>query len=396
MELKKVIFGIHEQETLKQFHRCLETGNVVGGALCADGHYGYSQPVGGVIVYDGQISPSGVGYDIACGNKAVKTNLLYQDIKEDVPRIMDVLHHKILFGVGRKNPERPDHTLFDDPDWQVYKEFGKHEHDDLKALARTQFGTTGSGNHYVDILIDEQTDEVWIGNHFGSRGLGHRTATGFLNVANGRNFMDKAPRETMDQKPTLLDMDSDIGKLYFKAMQLAGKYAYAGRDYVMQQTLDVLNAEAVFEVHNHHNYAWKESHFGKEYIVVRKGATPAAPGQLGFVGGSMGDISVILQGIESEKSRDTFYSTVHGAGRIMSRTKAAGKMNWRTRKRRGGAISKTDMEQAVKNDGVELRGAGTDESPFVYRKLQDVLEAHQGTIEVLHVLKPIGVVMAGD
>lgn len=396
MDLKKVIFGNHEPETLRQFNNCLEVGNVVGGVLCADGHYGYSQPVGGVIVYDGQIAPSGVGYDIACGNKAVKTNLTYSDIKDDISNIMDELHKKTLFGVGRKNPQRVDHSLFDDDDWNVYKEIGKHEHDELKALARSQFGTTGSGNHYVDILLDEKTDEVWVGNHFGSRGLGHRTATGFLNLAKGLQFSDKPMRESMEQPPTLLDMDSEVGQLYFTAMELAGKYAYAGRDYVMEQTLDIIGAESLFEVHNHHNYAWKETHFGKEYIVVRKGATPAAPGQLGFVGGSMGDISVILQGVDSEKSREAFYSTIHGAGRIMSRTKAAGRMNWRTRKRRGGEISEADMQRAVERYGVELRGAGTDESPFVYRKLQEVLDAHEGTIEVLNVLKPIGVVMAGD
>src|SRR5699024_3621645 len=163
---------------------------------------------------------------------------------------------------------------------------------------------------------------------------------------------------------------------------LAGIYAYAGRDYVMEQTLDILGAKSVMEVHNHHNYAWKETHFGKEYIVVRKGATPAAPGQLGFDGGSMADISVILQGVDSEKRRNAFYSTIDGAGRVMSRTKAAGKMNWRTRKRRGGAISEQDMQQAVDSFGVELRGAGTDESPFVSRKLHQILDVVDETIVV--------------
>lgn len=392
----KTIFGDHEPGTLRQFENCLQTGKVIGGTLCADGHYGYSQPVGGVIVYDGQIAPSGVGYDIACGNKAVKTNLMYDDIKNDMAGIMDKLHKEILFGVGRKNHKPVDHALFDDSRWNAFQEIGKHEHDELKSLARSQLGTTGSGNHYVDILIDEKTNEVWVGNHFGSRGLGHRTATGFLNLARGLEFSDKGIRDSMEQVPTLLDMDTELGQLYFEAMELAGIYAYAGRDYVMDQTLNILGAESLQEVHNHHNYAWKETHFGKEYIVVRKGATPAAPGQLGFVGGSMADISVILQGVDSEKSRNAFYSTIHGAGRVMSRTKAAGRMNWRTKKRRGGAVSEQDMQKAVDRFGVELRGAGTDESPFVYRKLQQVLDAHEGTIEVLNVLKPIGVVMSGD
>src|SRR5690625_3637119 len=355
MLLHKVIFGEHETETLKQLDRCLQTGNVVGGVLCADGHYGYSQPVGGVVVYDGQISPSGVGYDIACGNKAVKTNLTYDDIRNNLSEIMDEIAAEIQFGVGEKNRKPIDHELFEDDDWNVFLNIGKHEHDQLKALARSQLGTTGSGNHYVDLLIDEKTDEVWVGNHFGSRGFGHRTATGFLNLANGRNFSDRAPREGMEVPPTLIDMDTELGDLYYRAMTLAGKYAYAGRDIVMDQVLDILGAKAIEEVHNHHNYAWKEEHFGKEYIVVRKGATPAAPGQKGFVGGSMGDISVILQGVDSERSKNAYYSTIHGAGRIMSRTKAAGRMNWKRRRRTGGVISEEKMMREVEDYGVELR-----------------------------------------
>lgn len=392
--MKTVIFGDHEEQTISQFNNCLKTGNVAGGVLCADGHYGYSQPVGGVIVYDGQISPSGVGYDIGCGNKAVKTNLKYKDIKDNIPIIMDEIVKKISFGVGKKNKRRIDHAVFDDANWDVFREIGNHEHDELLKLAKTQLGTTGSGNHYVDILVDQATDDVWVGNHFGSRGLGHRTATGFLNLARGAKFSDRGVRDSMDGDPTLFNMDTELGQMYFKAMTLAGKYAYAGRDVVMDQVLEILGASETFEVHNHHNYAWKETHFGEEYIVVRKGATPAAPGQLGFVGGSMGDISVILQGVESKKSQDAFYSTIHGAGRVMSRTAAAGRMNWRSRKRTGGAITEKQMYDAVKKYGVELRGGGADESPFVYRDLQEVLDAHAGTIEVQNVLRPIGVAMA--
>ena len=229
--MKRLIFGSHETDTVRQFDNCLKTGHVAGGVLCADGHYGYSQPVGGVVVYDGQVSPSGVGYDIACGNKAVKTDLKYHDIKEHIPTIMDEVVKKVPFDIGKKSKRKVDHALFDDPDWHVFKEFGTHEHDGLKALARRQLGTVGGGNHYVDILIDDQTEDVWIGNHFGSRGFGHRTATGFLNLAKGRKFSDRAPHESMEQKPTLLDMDSELGELYFRAMQLAGRYAYAGRDH---------------------------------------------------------------------------------------------------------------------------------------------------------------------
>ncbi|WP_339165132.1 RtcB family protein [Siminovitchia sp. FSL W7-1587] len=389
------VWGEPLESAVSQAITCSKHGNVVQTLLMADHHKGYSQPVGGVIVYDGQVSPSGVGYDIACGNKAVRTNLKYEDVQHNISGIMDEIAKNISFGLGRNNNERVDHELFDDPDWDVYKQIGTHEHDTLKALARKQLGTVGSGNHFVDIFVEEKTGDIWVANHFGSRGFGHKTASGFLNLANGRKFSDKAPGESMDQPPTLIDLNSELGDMYFRAMTLAGRYAYAGRDYVMTQVLNILGAVSTFEVHNHHNFAWKEVHNGREYIVVRKGATPSAPGQLGFIGGSMADISVIVKGKDSQENKDAYYSTVHGAGRIMSRTEAAGKMNWKTRRRRGGKITPQQMKEAIEAYGVELRGAGTDESPFVYKKLRTVLNAHSETIEILHELRPIGVCMAG-
>lgn len=389
------VWGTPDEGALAQAIRCAEHGNVVQTLLMADHHKGYSQPIGGVVVYDGQISPTGVGYDIACGNKAVRTLLHVDEIRSRLPQIMDEIAAAISFGIGRINKEKVDHELFDDPDWAVYRSIGKKVHDKLKKLASEQLGTVGSGNHFVDLFEEVGTGRVWVANHFGSRGFGHKTASGFINLASGRDFLAGAPGESMDQAPVLLDLDSELGDMYYRAMKLAGRYAYAGRDYVMQQVLSILGTTADMEVHNHHNFAWIEEHNGREVVVVRKGATPSAPGQLSFIGGSMGDISVIVKGKDSEENRDAYYSTVHGAGRIMSRTQAAGKMNWKTRRRSGGQISTEQMLKAVKEYGVELRGAGTDESPFVYRKLQEVLDAHAETIEVLHVLKPIGVCMAG-
>jgi tRNA-splicing ligase RtcB len=180
-------------------------------------------------------------------------------------------------------------------------------------------------------------------------------------------------------------------------MQLAGRYAYAGRDWVCNEVARMLGAHILEEVHNHHNYAWRETHGGEELWVVRKGATPAFPGQKGFVGGSMGDISVILEGVESEESKYALYSTVHGAGRVMSRNAARGKINRRTGKViTPGAISREMMMEWVRRQGVELRGAGTDESPHCYKRLPEVLGFHRATIRILHVLKPIGVAMAGE
>jgi tRNA-splicing ligase RtcB len=185
-------------------------------------------------------------------------------------------------------------------------------------------------------------------------------------------------------------------------MQLAGRYAYAGREWVARKVADILGANELELVHNHHNFAWKETHEGEELVVVRKGATPAFPGQLGFVGGSMGDDAVIVRGTDSADEeitavqRDALYSTVHGAGRIMSRTQAAGKRNRRTgRIITPGQVTDDMMREWITRKGVVLRGGGLDESPHAYRRLPDVLAAQGPTIEIVHLLRPLIVVMAG-
>jgi tRNA-splicing ligase RtcB len=203
------------------------------------------------------------------------------------------------------------------------------------------------------------------------------------------------------QIQTMVDLDTDIGERYYKAMTLCGEYAYAGREWVCQTVQNIIGANRTYEVHNHHNYAWKETHYGEELIVVRKGATPAFPGQEGFIGGSMGDNAVIIEGVESEKSKKALYSTVHGAGRVMTRTEARGKKKW-VKNESGikvpkiisdGKVSREMMNNWIKNKGVKLRGGGTDESPQAYRRLDEVLEFHSGTIKIKHTLKPVGVVM---
>ncbi len=389
------VFGDADERTMSQAKNCLNTGNVASVVLCADNHLGYSQPIGGVVAYRGQVSPSGVGYDIACGNKAVRTDLNVEDIKKDLPKIMDTIQSTISFGGGRINESPIDHPVLHSDSWDVYKEIDLETYNTMHSLAMVQLGTVGSGNHYVDLFAGPE-NELWVGVHFGSRGFGFKTASGFLNLANGRQWGDKAPGEKMDQPPTLIDVHTQLGESYLRAMELAGQYAYAGRDLVVSQVLKILGAKSLFEVHNHHNFAWLEEHNGEKLYVVRKGATPSAPGQLGFVGGSMCDIAVIVEGLDTQENKEGLYSTVHGAGRIMSRTEAAGKMNYKTKKRMGGQISPLQMKEAVENYGVELRGAGTDESPFVYRKLFDVLGAHGESIKIKTILRPIGVCMAGE
>lgn len=394
-------FGEVDRSALEQLIRCAEQAEFA--VLCADHHKGYSQPIGGAIAYKDYISPSGVGYDIACGNKAVRTPVLAADV--DVPKVMDEIARSISFGVGRVNQERVDHPVLDTI---AHANFAPQQQ--LLKLASEQLGTVGSGNHYVDLFEDED-GYLWVGVHFGSRGFGHRTATGFMAIAQGLSFFDKAHEGEMDAPPLLLDINSQAGQDYIEAMNVAGEYAYAGRDWVVNKVLSILGTHAVEDIHNHHNFAWREKHFDQDLWVVRKGCTPAFPGQKGFVGGSMGDISVILEGVDSDSSAQALYSTVHGAGRVMSRTQAAGKKRKvsveRTRPDGStyvfkewkqvapGVVDWPQVKTLLEHRGIELRGGGADEAPEVYKQLKTVLEAHDATIRVLHTLKPIGVAMAG-
>jgi tRNA-splicing ligase RtcB len=390
MTQKIKIFGEADLKAVEQIQKC--AGEADYAVLCADHHVGYSMPIGGVVAYKRFISPSGVGFDIACGNKAVKTNVMADDI--DTPRIMDEIVSRISFGIGRVNNEPVDHPVLDEIADTSFVPQKK-----MIRLASEQLGTVGSGNHYIDLFRDE-TGVLWVGVHFGSRGFGHRTAMGFLALAQGLEFDDK-PRNAnnMDAPPTLLDINSELGMDYIQAMQLAGKYAYAGRDIVVDKVLEILGARAEYEVHNHHNFAWHEEHFGNKYWVIRKGATPAFPGQRSFIGSTMGGYSYIIEGIDSKESKESLYSTVHGAGRIMSRTRAAGKKKWR--KGRLVSVSRGEVnfhlvKKKLAEEGIELRGGGADEAPEVYKNLEDVLSFHKNTIRIIHKLKPIGVAMAGE
>lgn len=445
--------GDIEPRAVEQLERCAAAGDTLGAAMCADGHVGYSQPIGGAIAYRGQISPSGVGYDIGCGNKAVRTDVRADDL--NVPGVMDEIARRISFGMGRVNDEPADHEILD----QI-RDAPFAPQRALRELAARQLGTVGAGNHYVDLFRDED-GYVWIGVHFGSRGFGHKTATGFLAMAAedarrrarprdaqimgewpntpplSASFHKRAPEGEMDSPPILFSTDSEIGQAYLEAMKLAGDYAYAGRDVVVKTVLDILDRPTVtHSVHNHHNYAWREMYDGEVVWVVRKGCTPAWPGQQGFVGATMGEPSVILEGIKSDAGASLLHSTVHGAGRVMSRTKAAGKSKRRTVREcshrdctyvapkdrhapgggpipcpdhpdgrfrrierreqiRPGVVDWPAVQQGLAHAGIELRGGAADEAPQAYKRLDVVLAAHADTIRILHRLTPIGVAMAG-
>jgi len=416
-------FGSVDERSLEQLKRCMEAGDAEFGVLCADHHPGYSQPIGGAIAYEGYISPSGAGYDIGCGNKAARTDLTRADLVAlgGVESIMREITRRISFGMGVPAQERVDHPVLDkvrNADFSPQRK--------LSQLAESQLGTVGSGNHYVNLMEDEE-GKIWVGVHFGSRGFGHKTASGFLALAQGLPFDGRAREGEMDSPPVLFEVGSELGESYISAMELAGEYAYAGRDVVVAKVLEILGAEPTHEVHNHHNYGWREAHFGRDYWVIRKGCTPARPGQEGFVGGSMGDESVILEGVESGENEQALFSTVHGAGRLMSRSQATGRIRrrkrwacthrecpyvvdeagtcpthgkklrkvWVAEQLKPGLVDWPAVQSRLREQGIVVLGGGADEAPEVYKRLPDVLAAHGDTIRVKHTLRPLGVAMAG-
>jgi tRNA-splicing ligase RtcB len=359
-----------------------------------------------------------------CGNKAAKTNVRADDV--DVRAVMREVERRVSFGMGVPARERVDHPVLD-----RIKVAGFEPQRKLYDLAAQQLGTVGSGNHYVNVFADED-GWIWVGVHFGSRGFGHRTASGFLALAQGLPFDARAKEGEMDSPPVLFPVDSELGQAYVGAMELALEYAYAGRDVVVDKVLEILGARAVHEVHNNHNYAAFEEHFGRRYWVVRKGCTPARPGQEGFVGATMGDESVILEGVEDPENAEALYSTVHGAGRVMSRSQAAGRMRMasvyactvrdcdyavpakdyggdgrcpvhdaKLKKMRAriqvkpGLVDWDAVRRRIAEQGIVLVGGGADEAPEVYKRLPEVLAAHGPTIRVKHRLRPLGVAMAG-
>lgn len=368
-----------------------------------------------------------------CGNLAVKVDIKNEEFeggngRKYLAEVMDRIGNEISFGIGRPNKDKVDHPVLD--------EIKTHSDKFIRELyqkSATQLGTVGSGNHYVDLFKGDD-GYIWIGVHFGSRGFGHTIASKFIKD-------DK----DMYALPTLLSTDGDEGQTYLGYMKLAGEYAYAGREEVVNKVLNILgNPEVLNTVHNHHNFAWKEDHFGEKVWVVRKGATPLFPGQQGFVGGSMGEDAYIITGASYTASiNETFntwgagdsalWSAPHGAGRAMSRTEAKGKHRKRwacmrcdyvqkphtsaplidgepvcptcgfgdsTIKKiwvetQPGKINWDEVKMELEGSGIELRGGDADEAPEAYKRLPDVLQAHSSYVKVVRTLTPIGVAMAG-
>jgi len=350
----------------------------VRGALMPDAHQGYGLPIGGVLATRGAVIPYAVGMDIACRMRLTVTDIPLSALKEDRDRLKSALVRETSFGVGASFKQRRQHAVMDE-DWSISPVTIRN-----KDKAWKQLGTSGSGNHfaeYGELSVEDEKLGLKPGkylallSHSGSRGTGSDVAKHYSRVA--QELHKDLPRELIHL--AWLDLESADGREYWAAMELMGRYAAANHELIHRYIVKSLGCEVLYELENHHNFAWKEEYDGEEVIVHRKGATPAAEGVRGIIPGSMGAPGYVVEGRGEPKSLN---SASHGAGRRMSR-KAAKKK-----------FKRADMMNFLKQRGVELMSAGLDECPMAYKNIEEVMAAQCDLVEPLARFDPRIVKMA--
>jgi tRNA-splicing ligase RtcB (3'-phosphate/5'-hydroxy nucleic acid ligase) len=352
----------------------------VRGALMPDAHYGYGLPIGGVLATRGAVIPYAVGMDIACRMRLSVIDIPLQALKDETERdrLKNALVRETSFGVGARFKHRRQHAVMDE-DWTVSPVTIRN-----KDRAWKQLGTSGSGNHFVEYgELSVKDDRLGLkpGNylaflsHSGSRGTGADVAKHYSRLA--QDLHRELPKELIHL--AWLDIESAAGQEYWAAMELMGRYAAANHQLIHHHIVAALGCEVLFELENHHNFAWREQHDGEEVIVHRKGATPAAKGTRGIIPGSMGAPGYIVEGKGEPKSLN---SAAHGAGRKMSRTAAKKK------------FKRDEMMAYLKERNVELLSAGLDECPMAYKDIDEVMEAQSDLVEPLARFDPRIVRMA--
>ena len=353
-----------------------------GAALMPDAHVGYGLPIGGVLALENAVIPYAVGVDIACRMKLSILDTPPASIDSKFESYKSALERGTRFGIGSEHETPQDHPVMDE-NWQICRVTREH-----KDKARRQLGTSGSGNHFVEfgvVTMSDRDEELGLDageyvallSHSGSRGTGSSVCDVYSNIARAR--LPKAFAEL--GRLAWLSLDSEAGQEYWNAMNLMGDYAAANHDVIHRLVTKLLGARIVAGVENHHNFAWKEVHDGRELIVHRKGATPAGKGVLGVIPGSMASPAYVVRG---KGNPDSLNSASHGAGRRMSRTQAREKYSFR-------AVQK-DLEKK----GVHILSAGSDEVPGVYKDIDAVMAEQQDLVEVVARFDPRIVKMSGD
>ena len=365
----------------KQMNDVMSLAPVVAGALMSDAHVGYGMPIGGVAAVENAVIPYAVGVDIGCRMHLT----VFREPTADLGRLRAKLREAILKGThfGRAlRPKALEHPLLDDPRLAAVER--RLQKKDLRTRAALQLGTSGGGNHFVEfgeIRLQEPAEGIPAGNwlallsHSGSRALGYNIANHFSALA---QELTRLPKEL--ERLAWLPMDTEEGQAYWDAMELAGEYSAVNHQVIHDTVTALSGLTPVRAVSNHHNFAWKENHGGREVLVHRKGATPAGTGVLGIIPGSMGTPGFLVRG---RGAADSLASASHGAGRQMSRTQAFK------------VISAEQRDAQLASAQVELLGGGLDEAPGAYKDIRAVIGAQSELIEVLAEFHPRIVRMAG-
>ncbi|MCB9047488.1 MAG: RtcB family protein [Chitinophagales bacterium] len=356
----------------------------IAGALMPDAHQGYGLPIGGVLATNNAIIPYGVGVDIGCRMCLSIYDIPEQHFKDNIMQYKRdlIAHTKFGAGAGFHGQYKSEHAVLDDAAFNMNTLVKS-----LKDKAYSQLGTSGGGNHFaeygiIEILSEDNGYNLPMGKylalltHSGSRGLGATIANHYTKLAKS---LSKLPKEV--QNLAYFDLDSHEGQEYWKAMNLAGKYASACHEVIHDKLALATGGQVLARVENHHNFAWKEQWNGQDVIVHRKGATPAGKGVMGIIPGSMTEPGYLVRGRGQASSIN---SASHGAGRQMSRTQANKTFN------------RQSLKTLLREKDVMLIGGGLDEAPGAYKDINTVMAAQTDLVDVLARFLPKMVRMADD
>jgi tRNA-splicing ligase RtcB (3'-phosphate/5'-hydroxy nucleic acid ligase) len=354
-----------EINAIKQMELVMRLPIAEKGALMPDAHQGYGLPIGGVLATKDAVIPYGVGMDIGCRMALSILDLPGSYVDRHAFELKKALHNETHFGNDGGLETLQEHEVLDHPDFRSTDLLRR-----LHGKARRQLGSSGSGNHFVEfgsITVEESNSLNLPGGHYaailshsGSRSLGANVAQHYTNIAMNKC---KLPREA--KQLAWLHLNSEEGQEYWISMSLAGEYAKASHDRIHKNLCDALGFSVLLKVENHHNFAWKEKlHDGKEYVVHRKGATPASKDVLGIIPGSMTAPGYVVSGLGNESSLN---SAAHGAGRKLSRLRAKN------------SITMSSLKKMLQSEKVTLIGGSTEETPTAYKDI-DLIMASQTTL----------------
>lgn len=343
------------------------------GALMPDAHVGYGLPIGGVLAAENAVIPYGVGVDIGCSIRLSVFAVPADTLKTPEALALLQKHTRFGAGVGFERRERLGHAVLDEATWDEQPILRR-----LHDKAAEQIGTSGSGNHFAEFGtftlsapeagLDAGTYLALL-SHSGSRGFGAQVAGHFTKLAESlHSTLDASAR-----KLAWLDLGSEAGQTYWQAMNLAGRYALANHEQLHARLSRALGELPALSACNSHNLAWKETVNGEELVVHRKGATPAAAGQLGLIPGSMADPGYLVRG---KGFAPALGSASHGAGRQLGRKAAQA------------ALSKSAVSEYLRERGVTLLGGGIDEAPQAYKRIETVIAAQSDLVDVLGEFRP--------